>query len=292
MATPISNERTRLCSSCEETIAIDLLYRCTPCNVSDDPKKPVDFFCDHCVVLHIKKGHNVLDHSSMEPSLCPDNKQLCSHYCIDCSVIFCVKCLEKHRKHDFKSLNKKASELRAKLSDLLTDWEKKNEVALQKSEDVSGTVGVHENEVQQMIQEVESTLNCVRNTLIAEIRSKLAEFSDKKNWLKEHVHKVGKTQKDMRSLLCQSNGTLVTSFPAFESEVGVLGTFHSEVEQYQMHEEKFETREEFEFLNQKFVSEVRKELNFPGVKKKENPGPPVVKKLQPIKTPGVYCIIF
>ena len=286
MATSTSDEPTRLCSSCEESIAIDLLYRCTPCNMSDDPKKPVDFLCDHCVVLHIKKGHNVLDHRSMEPAVCPDHKQLCSHFCIDCGVVFCVKCLEKHCKHDFQSLNEKASELRAKLFDLMTDWEKKEKVALQKSEDVSGAAGVHENEVEQMIQEVESTLNNVEDTLIAEIRSKLAEFSDKKNWLEDHVQKVGKTQKDMRSLLCQSNGTLVTSFPAFESEVGLLSTSHSEVEQYQMNEEKFETREEIKFLNQKFVAEVRKKLNLPDVKK-ENPGPSVVKKSQPKKTPGV-----
>ena len=280
MAAAVSDESTRLCSSCEESIAADLLYKCTQCNVSDDPTKPVEFLCDVCVGFHIKKGHNVLDHRNMEPAVCPDHKQLCLDYCITCSETFCSKCLEKHRKHDTMLLDKKASELRSKVFELLTNWEKNEKMALKKSEDASSIVDVHEKEVEQMIKEVESTLDGVKNTLIAEIRAKFTEFSDARKWLKDHVQKIGQTQTDLRGLLCKSNGTLVTSFSAVEADIESFTMSHLQVEKYHMNEEKFETRKGFKLLIKKTLTALTKELNLPEVKN-ENPGPAVAKKSQP-----------
>ena len=75
-----SDELIRLCSGCEESIAEELLYKCTQCNMSDEPEALSDFLCDQCLVLHIKKGHTVLDHRNMKPAVCPDHKQLCLDY--------------------------------------------------------------------------------------------------------------------------------------------------------------------------------------------------------------------
>ena len=135
-----------------------------------------------------------------------------------------------------------------------------------------------------MIEEVESTLDKVKDTLIAEIQSKFNEFSDKRNWMKDHLQQVGQIQKDLRELLRQSDGTLVESFSAMKSEVGVIDKSHAEVDHYQMNEEKFETRKEIKDLNRKFVAEVRKKLKLPDVENKNNEKADV-KKTNPEMTP-------
>ena len=275
----LSRESTQLCSSCEESSAAELLYKCTQCNVSDDPKKPVEFLCDLCVALHIKKKHPILDHRSLEPAVCSEHKQLCLDYCITCDEVSCAKCLVKHSKHEFKPLIEKASEVRAKVFEMLSDWEKNEKTALEKSEDISKIVDVHETEMKQLVKEVESMLEKVKETLTAEIKSKFTEFKATQNWVKDHVRTVGQTQSDLRGLLCQSNGSMVASISTVLAKTVALRTSQSEVELYQMNKEKFQTGAGFKSLHQKIVFEMRKELSLPGLKSKD-PEPSLVTKSQ------------
>ena len=265
MANAANSSTTKTCASCEEDCEVERLYKCVQCNTSDCPEKPVEFMCELCISVHIKKGHSVLDHRSLEPAVCQEHKQLCLDYCITCNEIFCSRCLGKHRKHDFQSLNEKASELRAKVFELLTDWEKNEKVALEKSEDVSTIVDIHKMEVEKVVKEVEDTLDKVKENLTAEIRSKFREFEDVQSWIKQHIASVGQTQSDLRGLLCQSNGNLVNSFPTVEAKIGALKTSDSQVKLYQMNKEQFEAREGFKSLNQRIISEISKELSLPGV---------------------------
>ena len=265
MANAINSESTQLCSTCEESSAPELLYKCTQCNIFEDSKKPVEFLCDLCVASHIKKGHRILDHKGLEPTACSDHRQLCLDYCITCSELFCAKCLGKHRKHDFQSLNEKAFELKAKVFELLNDWEKNEKVALEKSEDVSTIVDIHKMEVEKLVKEVEDTLDKVKENLTAEILSKFREFEDVQSWIERHVASVGQVQSDLRGLLCQSNGILVNSFPTVEAKIGALSTSDSQVKLYQMNKEQFEAREGFKSLNQRIISEISRELSLPEV---------------------------
>ena len=178
-------------------------------------------------------------------------------------------------------LNEKASELRSKVFELLTDWEKNQKMALEKSEIVSNIVDDHETEVEQLIKEVEATLDEAKNTLVAEIRLKFIEFSSAGKWFEIHVEKVGQAQAGLRSLLCQTNGTLVASFSDFESEIRDLSLSHSKLEQHHMNKEKFDTLDGIKFLSKKIVAELRNEIKLPQEVMNESPEPVEVKKLQP-----------
>ena len=265
MANAANSSTTKTCASCEEDCEVERLYKCVQCNTSDCPEKPVEFMCELCISVHIKKGHSVLDHRSLEPAVCQEHKQLCLDYCITCNEIFCSRCLGKHRKHDFQSLNENASDMRAKVFELLNDWEKNEKVALEKGEDVSTIVDIHKMEVEKLVKEVEGTLDKVKENLTAEIRSKFREFEDVQSWIERHVASVGQVQSDLRGLLCQSNGNLVNSFPTVEAKIGALSTSDSQVKLYQMNKEQFEAREGFKSLNQRIISEISKELSLPGV---------------------------
>ena len=280
MENAINSESTQLCSTCEESSAPELLYKCTQCNIFEDSKKPVEFLCDLCVASHIKKGHRILDHKGQEPTACSEHRQLCLDYCITCAELFCAKCLGKHRKHDFQSLNEKASEVRAKVFDLLTDWEKNEKVALGKNESISKIVDIHKMKVEKLVKEVEDTLDKVKENLTVEIRAKFREFEDVQSWIARHVASVGQAQSDLRGLLCQSNGILVNSFPIVEAKIGALSTSDSQVKLYQMNEEQFEAREGFKSLDQKLFSEMHDQLNLPGVKNESLEPSVLVKKSQ------------
>ena len=265
MGTPSSSESTQICSSCEESCASELLYKCTQCNVSNNPK----FLCDLCVAPHIKKKHPILDHRNLEPAVCSEHRQLCLDYCITCDEVSCAKCLVKHSKHEFKPLNEKASEVRAKVFEMLTVWEKNEKISLEKSKEISKIVDVHETETEQLVKEVESMLDKVKETLTAEIKSKFTEFKATENWVKDHVRNVGQTQSDLRGLLCQSNGSMVASISTVLAKTAALSTSQSKVELYPMNKEKFQTGAGFKSLHQKIVFEMRKELSLPGLKSKD-----------------------
>ena len=275
----LSSESTQLCSSCEESSAAEILYKCTQCSVSDDPKKPVEFLCDLCIASHVKKKHPILDHRSLEPAVCSEHRQLCLDYCITCDEVSCAKCLVKHSKHEFKPLNEKASEVRAKVFEMLSDWEKNEKTALEKSQVISKIVDIHETEMEQLVKEVESLLDKIKETLTAEIKSKFREFKATQNWVKDHVRNVGQTQSDLRGLLCQSNGSMVASISTVLAKTVALSTSQSEVEVYHMNKEKFQTGAGFKSLHQKIVFEMRKELSLPGLKSKD-PEPSLVSKSQ------------
>ena len=265
----LSSESSQLCSNCEESSAAEILYKCTQCSVSDDPKKPVEFLCDLCVASHIKKKHPILDHRNFEPAVCSEHRQLCLDYCITCDEVSCAKCLVKHSKHEFKPLNEKASEVRAKVFEMLSDWEKNEKTALEKSQNISKIVDIHEREIEQLVKEVEAMLDKIKETLTAEVKSKITEFKATQNWVKDHVRNVGQTQSDLRGLLCQSNGSMVASISTVLAKTVALSTSQSEVELYQMNKEKFQTGASFKSLHQKIVFEMRKELSLPGLKRKD-----------------------
>ena len=141
--------------------------------------------------------------------------------------------------------------MRAKVFELLTDWEKNEKTALEKSEYISKVVDVHEREMEQLVSEVESLLDKINKSLTAEIKCKFTEFKAAQNWVKDHVRNVGQTQSDLRCLLCQSNGSIMASISTVLAKTVALSILQSEVELYQLNKEKVQTGAGFKSLHQK-----------------------------------------
>ena len=276
MAIAETREKLNLCSHCQESNSIEDLYKCTQCNEMDSTEINVDtgsiqYLCDLCTAAHLKKGHSVLDHRSLQPSVCTEHKMVCLEYCIDCDELFCGKCLAKHRSHASKSMAERASEVRSKIFGLLTEWESNEKAALRKRESVSGIVNQHESEVEILLKQVEDSIDKLKEEVTAEIRVKFAEFKKSETRFEDHVQKVGQTQKELRGLLSMSDGSMIEAFQTVETNVGSLGVAQCEIEVYEINTNPFGTTGRFVELNERLFNQVVRQLKLPGVEKQHVP---------------------
>ena len=274
-----TSDKSVLCSNCEESNSIENLYKCAPCNKMDGNEKPVDtgsveYLCDICIASHVKKGHSVLDHRNLQPTICTEHKMICLEYCITCDELFCGKCLTKHRFHTSKSMAEMASEVRSKIFNLLTVWESNEKTALGKQESVSAFVNQHESEVETLVKQVEDRIDKLKEKVIAEIRAKLAEFKKSESRFEDHIQKVGQTQKELRGLLSMSDGSMIESFRTLETSLDSLGGDHRAIEVYEMNTNAFGTTEGLDALNEKLVRQVVRNLKLPGVEREHQIVPP------------------
>ena len=210
--------KQHFCSNCEEP--------CIKCNETRAIAESAELFCDSCVVAnHIKKDHPIVDYRNQVPDVCTEHKQLCANYCTTCEEVFCAKCLKKHRKHDFMSLNQKATKVRVKIFELLPLLEKNEKEARKKSEIVSSVVAKLKLDADERSQIVEAFLEEIKLRLTDEIQSQLRGFQDFDDWSKHHVQNIGTLHAELRNLLSQSNGSMISKFPLLKSKsCGVFDT--------------------------------------------------------------------
>ena len=273
-----TSDKSVLCSNCEESNSIENLYKCAPCNNMDGNEKPVDtgsveYLCDICIASHVKKGHSVLDHRNLQPTICTEHKMICLEYCITCDELFCGKCLTKHRFHTSKSMAEMASEVRSKIFNLLTVWESNEKTALEKQESVSGIVNQHESEVETLVKQVEDRIDKLKEKVTAEIRAKLAEFKKSESRFEDHVQKIVQNQKELRGLLGMSDGSMIDSIRTVEANVDSLSVAFCEIEAFDMNTNAFGTTEGFDALDERLCGQVIRKLKLPGVEKEHQKDP-------------------
>ena len=110
------------CESCSEETETDNLFKCSTCISTADLSGTPLYHCDMCIVLlHVKKGHEILDYNSLKPEICSEHKMICSLFCTSCTEIHCTKCVSKHTNHNIMSLKEKASEVRSKVFEKLSE---------------------------------------------------------------------------------------------------------------------------------------------------------------------------
>ena len=203
------------CTNCEDGIPFENIFKCVTCSdkLHDDPDQPLVTLCDGCVISHIKKNHKVDDNRGFEPSVCKEHKHLCSEFCKSCEKVCCTKCLRNHSEHKFEPLKEKASEIRSKVFEAVTEWELYEKPARAKKELVSEMMRNQKEGVEKLIDYVEKKVDELKVNVVREIRSYLTglEFSEKE--IEDHIVKVGNVQQDFRSLLQLSEGAMVEKFP-------------------------------------------------------------------------------
>ena len=111
------------CTSCLFEKSNFSLYLCESCIEEQSKDSNSNLMCEDCIVPHIRKNHTVIDSKGNKPLICSAHSFVFSEYCKTCDVLFCLKCIANHRKHDYESIDDKASEIKAKVFDLLTDLE-------------------------------------------------------------------------------------------------------------------------------------------------------------------------
>ena len=99
------------CDSCLAAFEMERLFKCMTCNDQLERIDSVKFNCECCIMPHVRRGHDILDHKSLKPAVCEAHKNLCSVYCSSCEEILCLNCLSKHENHNFMTVTERASQV-------------------------------------------------------------------------------------------------------------------------------------------------------------------------------------
>ena len=113
-----SEPQESTCTSCSQEFLTTSLYRCKSCTSTTSISKTdceEACFCRMCIVSHLRRNHNIIDHRGHSPAECLDHRNLCFHFCETCGVLFCPECTETHSMHYFQSLPSKISEVRRQI---------------------------------------------------------------------------------------------------------------------------------------------------------------------------------
>ena len=127
---PVRQKPTeQTCSLSEQDFPETKFYRCLKCSEdlvvpsSEYVNSPVMFLCEHCVVIHLRKSHEVVDWKGYKPAFCQEHKNLASMFCETCQLVFCFNCIGPHCKHNYKPVSEKASAVRKEIFDFLNQFD-------------------------------------------------------------------------------------------------------------------------------------------------------------------------
>ena len=113
------------------------------------------FFCDGCIMSHIRRGHDVRDGNEFKITVCSMHSNIVKRFCDTCNSLICNNCAfeAKHSKHLLKSLDEKANEVKLKAKDL--------------SQKISKT----KRKLSEFRTEFEKLLNIIKNNALEQLPS-------------------------------------------------------------------------------------------------------------------------
>ena len=80
-------------------------------------------YCDVCINSHTRQKHDVIDSKGYKPAVCVAHSVVCSLFCQDCQVVFCLKCLDNHYQHKSEPISQKATEVRKSVFKYLGEFD-------------------------------------------------------------------------------------------------------------------------------------------------------------------------
>ena len=208
-----------VCVACEEIFPNMQLYRCQSCSEKQDKSAANEFLCEDCLISHTRKGHSIVDSKGNEPLICSKHSFVCTEYCKTCDVPFCVKCLRNHSKHELQLMDEKASEVKAKVFELLTELEIKEKPLRLKQEANLNICHKNQQLIQDLKELVKEECKKLEEKMLEKIDAKSKLNADKSNDLKIVYDKLLELQKTTRELLSQSNPKLLQNIVATANDI-------------------------------------------------------------------------
>merc|ERR1712226_1502286 len=229
----------RACVNCDEKLADEEYFKCNSCL---ETSEQTECFCDVCIVSHVKKNHTIVDHNGQEPIICCEHKHICFHYCSDCNVVCCTKCLQKHSLHSFKqSTKEKLNEIRSKVSDLLYELELNENGVSAKIAESQMLVNAQRLEADMLVEFIDQKLSEIKDTLIKTLREKNESvFERKQSEIKKLSENVQSFQEDLRNILASSSSRSVNNFIAKECDHQKLKQSLGKILSFQFNSKQFE----------------------------------------------------
>ncbi|XP_075262239.1 uncharacterized protein LOC142353895 [Convolutriloba macropyga] len=251
------------CSSCDDLFPKIQLYRCRTCLDQEDIAAAVELFCESCIsVLHLKKGHCIMDSKGHEPVVCSDHKNVCTEYCITCKLLVCPKCLRNHRQHEMSTVDEKASEVRSQIFEYLTFLEIKEKPLRVKKEGDEIVVKANLETVQNMCTFIETKLDRIKLSLLNNVKenAKSESLTEIESVIVDMVEMQQKCRDQLNlssDSLIEASSKLAEEFPKikkrYEEETSKIITPQND------HTDKL--RVEFDKFHQKVSEQMLAEIN-------------------------------
>ena len=198
------------CLECEESYPEESIFKCETCQIEQDTNSDTQsssdhFCCDTCIIRHCKKGHKIMDSVSQPVMVCDKHKMMLNHYCHDCDILLCFKCMAQHDNHKLAPIEIRAKEIRMKVFEQLTNFENMEKPTRKQKERVLETTKANREKLQNVIKAFEKT----QQSLLSKL-----DDADKKS--KTTVESILEKQNELRGLLSLSSQNLVQKWKNFE----------------------------------------------------------------------------
>ena len=211
------------CESCLEIFEIETLFKCTTCmDKQEEATNSVDFYCEVCIGSHLRKGHTLLDHKSLQPAVCGLHKNLCSLFCSTCEEILCTNCVVKHTNHSIMSVKEKATEARAIVFEMIAELDASEKSVRSTMERINENKETRLNEYEQLVLRVSSVFDQMKQKVLDRIKVDHEKLARLENDSTGNYDFLLNCQKDLRELLSCSEANMVKQLGEKKKEVELI----------------------------------------------------------------------
>ena len=214
----------------------------------------------------------LLDYNSLKPEICSEHKMICALFCTSCTEIHCTKCVSKHTNHNIMSLKEKASEVRSKIFEKLSELENSENCIRETKEHLIENRDSHIIGYESLVQKISSELDKVKQAVLNRIKIEHDKVMGAGKESDDNLELLFKSEKDLRGLLSQSNGLMVTKFPEINLQIRTVHEVQQSLVSLEVKdiEHKFEAYG-FEATAQDFLKQCIERIQMPLLKNISEP---------------------
>ncbi|XP_075260057.1 uncharacterized protein LOC142351778 isoform X2 [Convolutriloba macropyga] len=189
------------------------LFHCDNCPVDDGQSASSGgFLCQICIAIHLARDHTIRNQKGQEPLICSEHKMIQQEYCRSCDVTFCLMCTGMHSKHEFEPLEKRASELKGEVFEMLNELELNEKPLRVKKEQILRIIENHQQQLKDLRTHFESGIEQLRQKGLKVIEENGKLMTDELSKVSETVDEVVEMQQTLRDLFSESSGNLLKKF--------------------------------------------------------------------------------
>ena len=217
------------CESCLDSFELERLFKCTSCNDTSEAVNFVPLICEGCIISHIRKSHDILDHKSLKPAICVTHKNLCSTYCTKCEEILCLNCISKHPNHNIIDLKLRASQVRLQVFEMIYYLDSCEKFARGTQDRLNKEKEGRANGYENLVGEVSAAIDEFKKNVLEKIRVEYEKLLIVQQDSTSNYQLLLKCQSDLRELLSCSEGKMVASFEENEKQFLKMKTKEAEL---------------------------------------------------------------
>ena len=253
------------CDSCLAAFEMERLFKCMTCTDQFERIDSVKFNCECCVMSHVRRGHDILDHKSLKPAVCEAHKSLCSAFCSKCDEVLCMNCLSKHENHNIMTVKERASQVRSKVFELIADLDSFEKLVNGTQERLNKDKERRAKGYEKLVQDVSAEMDALKQKILDRIREDHEKTVKMEQESLENYRLLLKSQSELRELLSCSDGNMVDRFKAKKKQVDQVKSKEEELGLWQIKGLTHSVSEQTLQLGRKFAENFRRHIEVPCV---------------------------